>query len=76
MTYSKKIKEMRIEAIFGATEFSKELGVSREALFRWEKGLTKPSMSMVRKLVEFSKKHKLKYTAKDFLKGERNDSEK
>lgn len=54
-------KEMRLSRGLSQEEFAKELGVCSQSVSNWETGIRKPSISTIKKLIEYCDKHKINY---------------
>jgi DNA-binding transcriptional regulator YiaG len=50
-----KIKEIREKLLFTQFEFATEIGVSFRTIQNWEQGISKPSIRLKRKLIEYCK---------------------
>ena len=63
MSIANEIKGIRQSCFFSQNSFAEELGVSYSTVNRWETGKTVPNCSMMRKIVDFCKKHDLDYAS-------------
>ena len=61
MSFAEAIKQIRCKSLLSQEAFAKMLGVSFTTVNRWETGKTVPNCSMMRKIVDFCKKHHLDY---------------
>ena len=53
------IKKMRLARGLSQEEFAKELGICSQCISNWETGINKPSISSIKKLIAYCKKHNL-----------------
>ena len=54
-------KEMRLSRGLSQEEFAKEIGVCSQCISNWETGISNPSLSNIKKIIEYCDKHKIKY---------------
>lgn len=59
MTYSDKIKKLRMKMLLTQQEFASVIGVSFETINRWENGKNEPTMKYKRKLADLFSKYKV-----------------
>lgn len=59
MTYSEKIKTLRVVMLISQTELADLLEVSYVAVNRWENGKYEPTIKVKRKLNELFEKYKI-----------------
>lgn len=52
MYFPEKLKNRRLELGLKQTELAKELGISKQSYFAWEKGTAKPTKANLAKLEE------------------------
>ncbi len=53
MTFQERFKQLRKEKGVNISKLSRAIGVSRFAIMKWEKGETKPTMEVQKRLCEF-----------------------
>jgi len=53
MEFGKRLRELRRGRGLTMQELAKEIGVSKQAILRWEKGIYRPSPKNLKKLNEF-----------------------
>ena len=53
MTFIERFKQLRKEKKVTISRLAREIGISRFAIMKWEKGETKPTMEVQKKLCEF-----------------------
>ena len=53
------VKQIRLQALMTQHEFAKELGLAVGTIAKWEVGITQPSVTNKRKIVEFCKKNNI-----------------
>ncbi|WP_326513642.1 helix-turn-helix transcriptional regulator [Clostridium intestinale] len=61
MTYSEEIKKLRQKCFLSQESFARELGFSFSSINRWESGKSKPTMSAMKKIMEFCESHNLDF---------------
>lgn len=49
----KTLEGLRKQKLLSRMELAKEIGVSEQSIFKWEKGQVSPSLKNVRKLSQF-----------------------
>ena len=67
MMTKETIFKLRQELCMEQKELAVLIGVSKQSLWAYEKGVRNPSRPVVRKLMELVKKHKLKFKLEDFM---------
>jgi DNA-binding transcriptional regulator YiaG len=54
-------KEIRMAKGLSQEEFAKELGICSQCVSNWETGISKPSISSSKKLIEYCRANNIKY---------------
>lgn len=62
MAYSEEIKKIRQKCFLSQEAFAKDLGVSFSSINRWEGGKSKPSMSTMKKIMDFCESHNVDFS--------------
>jgi len=66
MSSSEVIKLIRDSLRFTQTELGKKMGVSKQSVYKWERGLVMPSHDYIRELMAIAKANKIKVKLEDF----------
>ncbi len=67
MLMQDSIKKLRLSLCLDQKEFGDMIGVDKSSICNYEKGLRKPRLPVIRKMMELVKKNKLKFTLEDFI---------
>lgn len=70
MSAAQAIKRIRMALLFEQEEFAELIGVSKQSVCNYEKGVRQPRLPVIRKILEVAKKNKIKASAEDFLSNE------
>jgi DNA-binding XRE family transcriptional regulator len=67
---SNAVKELRQKLNLSQAGFAREMGVCRQMIWRYEVGKAKPSIDIIKRMIDFSRKNNVKINAEDFLLGQ------
>jgi transcriptional regulator with XRE-family HTH domain len=66
MSSSEVIKLIRDRLRFTQTELGNKMGVSKQSVYKWERGIVMPSHDYIRELMTIAKANKIKVKLEDF----------
>lgn len=61
------IRKIRLSFCLEQKEFAELIGMSKQAIWQYEKGLRKPRLPAIRKLLALAKKKDIKTCTEDFM---------
>lgn len=67
MSCSDSVKKLRISLNISVIELSKILNVTRNAIYKWEYGLSNANRDHIKKIINLAKKNDIDLSAEDFL---------
>jgi transcriptional regulator with XRE-family HTH domain len=67
MKSSEMIKRIRLSFCLDQKEFGELIAMSRQAIWQYEKGIRKPRLPTIRKLLMLAKKNHIKTCTEDFM---------
>ena len=67
MSASETVKKIRFGLFLNQEEFSKAVGVSKNAISYYERGVRNPSIKTIRKMKELAEKNGIEVKVEDFL---------
>lgn len=67
MSASETIKKIRISLLIDQDQFAKKVGISRQAISNYERGVRKPSLKNIRKMKDIADENGIEVKVEDFL---------
>ncbi len=67
MKSAEMVKKIRLAFCLEQKEFGELMGISKQAIWQYERGMRRPRLQSVRKLLELAKKKKIKAEVEDFI---------
>lgn len=61
------VKKIRMAFFMEISEFATMVGLTKQAIYQYEKGMRKPRLPSVKKFLDLAKKKKIQASVEDFL---------